>query len=102
MKKIYISIPITGLPHSSVMAKADKAKNKIANDGNVPISPLDIDAGANPTYCDYICSDLRAMLECDAIYFCKGWELSCGCNIEHRVAQTLNMFGKKQFQFIYE
>ncbi len=31
------------------------------------------------------------MSQCDAVYFCRGWENARGCEIEHDVAQTYGL-----------
>lgn len=99
--RIYISLPITG-NEQSAREKAAIVKTSLSKQGHKPISPFDIYAGKDPTYDDYICYDLRAMLGCDAIYFCKGWEQSCGCNIEHDAALRYIAHGKKNFKITYE
>lgn len=101
-QRIYISIPISGLDIKKVREKADLIKAKLSRKGYEVVSPFDVYAGKNPSYEDYICYDLLAMLGCDAIYFCKGWELSCGCNIERDVARCYKKFGRKDFKLIYE
>lgn len=99
--KIYISIPISGFDPEKVRKEADCIKAALSRKGYTVVSPFDIYAGKNPTYEDYICYDLRAMLDCDAILFCDGWGLSCGCNIEHDVAMRYIAHGKKDFKIIY-
>ncbi len=101
-QKIYISLPISGLPLNSVREKADLIKARLSRQGYNPVSPFDVYAGKNPTYEDYICCDLRAMLDCDAIIFCHGWQLSNGCNIEHDVALRFKSSKRKEFKILYE
>ncbi len=100
--KIYISLPITGLDPDKVRQKADLIKASLSRQGHRPVSPFEVTAGKNPTYEDYICCDLRAMLDCDGIIFCQGWERSCGCNIEHDVAMRFKAHGRKDFKIMYE
>lgn len=104
--KIYISIPITGRPEQEVRRHAEYLKDALIKsyyDVVSVVSPFDINQGKeNPQYEDYICTDLRAMLDCDAILFCKGWEKSCGCNIEHDVAMRMMAHNKKSFKIFYE
>ncbi len=100
--KIYISIPISGRSGEEVMRKADNIKAALSRQGHSPVSPFDIYAGRKAVYEDYICHDLRAMLDCDAVFFCIGWEESCGCNIEHDVAMRFKAHGKKDFKIMYE
>jgi len=101
-KRVYISIPITGLPLNSVREKADMIKASLSRQGYTPVSPFDVYPGKDPAYEDYICCDLRAMLDCDAVFFCHGWQLSCGCNIEHDVAMRFKTSGRRDFKLMYE
>lgn len=87
MKKIYISIPITGHDEAEVRQHADLMKGALSRAGYQAISPFDIYPGKNPTYADYICCDLRALADCDAIFLCKGWRFSRGCRIERMFAE---------------
>lgn len=100
--RIYISIPISGHDEGKVRERADRVKMALSRGGHEAVSPFDIYSGKNPGYEDYICHDLRAMLDCDAVYFCEGWQRSCGCNIEHDVALRYKAFGKKDFKMMYE
>lgn len=116
--KVYISIPISGLDETKQRDMVGRIAKSIKDKGDVPVNPFEVDHGeiwltdcgdnsyiANLeelTYEDYLCADLRAMLDCDAIYFCKGWESSCGCNIEHQTAKIINRFKQKKIKFIYE
>ena len=100
-QRIYISLPISADP-AKAREKADLIKAKLSREGYGVINPFDVYAGKNPTYADYICYDLRAMLDCDGIIFCEGWEQSCGCNIEHDVAMRFKAYGKKDFKIMYE
>ncbi len=98
--RIYISLPISNDPKAR--EKADLIKATLSRQGHKPVSPFDIYAGDKPTYEDHIYYDLRAMLSCDAVLFCKGWEKSCGCNIEHATVTHFKQFGKKDFKIAYE
>lgn len=99
--KIYISLPITGR-EAYAREHADLIKAWLSRKGYHPVSPFDLYAGQNPTYADYICYDLRTMIDCDGIIFCQGWEHSCGCGIEHDVAMRLKAYGKRNFKIMYE
>lgn len=99
--RIYISLPITG-NEKKAREKADLIKALLSRQGHTPVSPFDVYAGKKPKYEDYICYDLRAMLDCDGIMFCEGWEQSCGCNIEHDVAMRFKAYEKKDFKIMYE
>lgn len=104
--KIYISLPISGLPIEKARDKADKIQAMLSRKGHIVVNPFNIDPGVKqPTYEDYICSDLREMLKCDAVYFCPGWGLSTGCNIEYDVVRHINAKrrreGVKAIKIIY-
>lgn len=100
--RIYLSLPISGTDIRKTREKADLIKARLSRDGHTPVSPFDIYPGQNPAYEDYICCDLRAMLGCDAVFFCDGWERSCGCNIEHDVAMRMKAHGIKDLKIMYE
>lgn len=80
--KIYISLPISGFDVNRQREKADAVKAFLSRHGHRPVSPFDICVGKNPKYADYLCADLRALSDCDAIYLCEGWHQSRGCRIE--------------------
>ena len=100
--KIYISIPITGKDYKKQREHADEIACSLSRQGWRVINPFNIYAGKDPGYFDYICADLRALADCDAIYFCSGWEHSCGCGIEHDFALRIIAAKKKIFKIIYE
>lgn len=100
--KVYISIPISGFNPNKVREHADLVKAMLSRQGHKPVSPFDIYCGEKPSYEDYITCDLRAMMDCDAIFFCKGWKQSCGCGIEYDTAMRLKAYGRKNFKIMFE
>lgn len=101
-KKLYISIPITGFDLKKQTDKADRLKARLSRKGWRVVTPFEIYAGKNPDYFDYIAADLRTLMDCDAVYFCEGWEHSCGCGIEHDTVMRLKAYGKKEIYVMYE
>ena len=89
--KIYISIPISGYDENEVRQHADLVKASLSRAGHTPINPFDIYAGKNPTYADYLCADLRALADCDAIFMCHAWQFSRGCRIERTFAEEFGL-----------
>lgn len=86
--KVYLSIPITGKDEKKQREKADKIKLALSKAGHEPVNPFDIMPGKkNPDWFDYMCSDLRELDKCDAIYLCKGWQQSKGCRLERFYAE---------------
>ena len=98
--KLYISLPISGREEKA-RERAQIIANKIKEAGHTPVNPFDINAGENPDYFDHLCADLRVMMDCDAVYFDKGFYASCGCLIEENVARSLIRYKKKYIRIIY-
>lgn len=89
--KVYISLPISGRDIDEARQQADLAAAKLSRLGHRPVNPFNIYAGKYPTYADHLCCDLRALMDCDAIYMCDGWEKSGGCSIEFFVALKFDL-----------
>ena len=90
-KIVYISLPITGVKESDIMANITFAKMKINAIGNIGVfsyNPND----TNKPYSYYMAKSIELLLECDAIYLCKGWKKSKGCRAEYEVAK---IYGKE-------
>ena len=95
-KKIYISLPITGLDKDTVISKANDRKKLISFKGYEPVTPFDVSPDSNASYAEHMGRDIQALLECDAVYFCRGWQDSKGCQAEYEVAK---IYGK---QMVFE
>lgn len=85
--KIYISLPISGRREADARREADLIASAISPKGHTPVNPFNVYAGKKPHYFDHICCDLRALLDCDAIYMACGWGLSSGCQLEFEAAR---------------
>lgn len=102
--KIYISLPISGLPIDDVRENAKQAKELLESAGYEAITPFDIVEwdrihplmSDEQKYAHCMGKDIEALMMCDAIYVCNGWENSKGCTAEVLVAET---YGK---EIIYE
>jgi len=99
VKRVYIAGPMTGYPNHNVAA-FDAAKDQLATEGVVVVSPPDI-TRANPqpgihsdgsidpaAYKALVKLDLVMMLECDEVVVLSGWERSKGARLEIAVAQA--------------
>lgn len=107
MKKIYISLPITG--HEDTYEERLQELVKVAEGfaryqnfkldyfGNYEIiTPKDIayiveDKIKNPRYTDYILACLDAIVDCDMVILGDGYMYSRGCRIEVNFAMNLNV-----------
>ena len=98
--KIYISLPITG-QENTVMERCLKAKErleKIFKEADTQdyelevVFPKDVEKIGTPEQDNtkslgyWIGEDIKLLMECDAVYFCKGNGKSRGCQLEHRCA----------------
>lgn len=82
MKKVYVSIPITGENYNDQRNHAFVvATNLFQKDYDV-ITPFDVAMG----------KCIEALLDCDVIYLCKNWQKSKGCLTE---LQTALVYGKE-------
>lgn len=91
-KKIYISLPITGQPIVEARKKAQVVKAEMSNRGHNVITPFDVCLEKNMPYSYYMGKDIMALLECDTVYFIRGWEKSRGCLLEYSAAK---IYGKE-------
>lgn len=87
---IYLSGRITGNPnYVQDFERAERQINflhcEVVNP--VKVSPYD----ENKSWSDYMKDDLKAMLDCDAIYMLKGWKRSKGARLERKLARRLNI-----------
>lgn len=89
--KVYLSVPITGRIEKEARQHADLMKSALSRAGHEVINPFEIYCGKNPTYADYLCTDLRKLADCEAIFLCKGWQFSRGCRIERNFADELGL-----------
>lgn len=61
------------------------------------VNPLQLDKetqgvyGANPTYAQYMLTDISKLIYCDKIYMLCGWWRSRGARLERRIAKVLGM-----------
>lgn len=91
-EKVYISLPITGRDIEEVEAECVFAKGMLEKEGFIPVSPLDVSCNHDAPYSEHMGKDIAALLECDAVFFLRGWQDSKGCNAEFEIAK---IYGKK-------
>lgn len=96
MKRIYLSLPIkdTGFTTLQRMEYANEVKRLIElrydarNENVIVITPFDVNENEDKdTYARKMGNDIEALLECDAIYLCEGWQNSDGCMLEFAAAK---------------
>lgn len=99
-----ISQPMAGKTEEEIKVTRDKAINKLNELGYELVNTLFTDEWVAKEKANdvanvplwFLAKSLQKMSECDAVYFCRGWEKMRGCIVEHNVA---NLYGLK---LIYE
>ena len=99
-KKAMICQPMRGLTDEEILSVRNKAKSFLENLGYEVIDTYFDQSNPEsvknlPLY--YLSKALSKMADCDTVYFCKGWEDTRGCVIEHNAAAAygLNILDQK-------
>ena len=93
MKKVYISLPISGRPIEEAKANAERVKEMLEELGYEAVSPFDVvpevPKGMTPSQAYAYCMgrDIEALMQCDGIYLCNGYQQSKGCQLELEAAR---------------
>lgn len=101
--KVYISLPISGYSIEERVAYANMVRNNLievisqtcgflGRKKNLRVvTPFDVNENEDKdSYTRKMGNDIEALLECDAIYLCEGWQNSKGCMAEFEVARIYN------------
>lgn len=90
--RCYIAGKITGLPMDRVALKFTLAKQEVEAMGFTPVSPLDVDHSKHgQSWQEYMRADIRALLDCQAVYALRDWSKSPGATVEVNLAGGLHM-----------
>lgn len=95
MKRIYVSLPISGYDLEERKTEAERIKstlNFFCLSIKEVVTPFDVCPDSDKPYSYYMGKDIEALLKCDTIYMCNGWQNSKGCMAEFEVAR---IYGKK-------
>lgn len=92
-KRTYISLPISGRPMSAVRANIERVSKTLKSVGLIPVSPLSDEINPDPKadYATFMGNDIRALLNCGAIYMVRGWRDSRGCQLEYKAARIYGL-----------
>ena len=94
MKKIYISVPISGRNIEDVESDIIFASAQIEKHGCKAVSPLEVSPNPDASYEEHIGNDMTELLRCDAILLLDNWQQSKGCLLENQAAL---LYGKNQY-----
>ena len=96
MRKAMISQPMAGKTDGEIVEARDKAIAKLEAMGYKVVNTLFTDEwysdeamkerGVVQVPLCFLAKSLESMSLCHAAYFCKGWESTRGCRIEHDAA----------------
>lgn len=86
-KVAMISLPMNGLTDEEIEETQKKARRHLERLGYM-VSETHV-TKENPIYC--LALFIEAMSQCEAVYFCDGWEETRGCRIEHEVAEVYGL-----------
>ena len=98
MRKVYISIPITGYDLEERKSVANELKELFASEHYDVVTPFDVCNEKDKPYSYYMGKDIETLLECSHIYFVDGWEKSKGCRAEKAIS---DIYGISRI-YVYE
>ena len=91
-QKIYISGKITGLKPVVAKQNFKTIENQIKKEGNIAVNPFNVlPFEEHYTWRDYMKADIKALVECDAIYMLPDYKDSKGALLELEIAKGLGM-----------
>ena len=98
--KTYISGKISGIPEPEAREKFNNSAILLKAKGYTPVNPFDVPPNSdNPTWADYMAADIRALMDCNAIYMQRDWGQSKGARVEYQIALELGLVIMFEGQF---
>lgn len=96
--RIYLSLPISGYDLQERIDTAMQMEVKLRGLGYDVFNPLGDGWMNGLSTHEYMKHDLKALLNCDAIFIMKGWNRSAGCKLEldTAVAIGIDVFFEEQ------
>ncbi len=82
--KIYISGAIKNDPN--YLEKFARVEKHLAKQNLEIVNPCTLPHNHDKSYKSYMKEDIKALLDCDAIFMIWGWKDSTGAKFEHRMA----------------
>ena len=87
--KVYISGAISGRNIEDSKHQFSIASRYLISEGYDVVNPFNLETAL--LYSLQMKIDIKALLECDAIYMLGGWQFSKGAKAEHDVAEICGM-----------
>lgn len=89
-QKIYISGKITGMEEEAEKLFKFHAKI-IESKGFEPVNPMELNHNHDKSWLAFMREDLKALCDCDGVFFMENWFESPGAVIEHNLAHALKL-----------
>jgi hypothetical protein len=90
--KVYVSLPIAGHDLEETKKYVNQVKKWLEEKGYEVMTPFDACSEPDKPYSYYMGESIKALLECDAVYFVFDWATSKGCMAEFEIARV---YGKQ-------
>lgn len=100
-KYVMISQPMAGKPQQEIIETRDRAFRYLQESGYTVIDTLFSDDWKRKNYLadsyvvsaplQFLAKSLESMSLCNTVYFCKGWDKTRGCRIEHEAAKAYGL-----------
>lgn len=88
--RVYISGPMTGMPELNFPAFHVAAK-RWRDGGCEVVSPAELNPDPDAEWRVCMRADIKALVDCDAIYMLPEWQKSRGANLEKHIAEALGL-----------
>lgn len=88
--KIYIAGKISGEPLAQCTMKFGTIQKCLENLAHEAINPLEVCVGAGLSWHEAMRKDIKALMDCDAIYVLKDYTESRGALLEYQIAVAMD------------
>lgn len=88
--RAYISGPMSGMPDLNFPAFFS-AEAQLRAAGYEPVNPATLNPDPDTTWRDCMRTDIKALVDCDAVATLPGWEKSRGATLEVHIAERLGL-----------
>lgn len=90
-KTIYIAGKISGEPIAQCTIKFGTIQKEIERAGHKAVNPLEVVIDPTTTWNQAMRKDIKALMDCDAIFLLADYKNSRGAMLEAQIAQALDM-----------
>lgn len=90
LTNIYVAGPMSGYINHNFPAFHFVASG-LRSVGWIVINPAEFNVGLQENWRACMVTDIKMLVDCDAIYMLTGWEKSKGASLEHHIAKELGL-----------